>query len=378
MDSYIEKATRKSEELIRKQNITSMMNWDHERKVDHSISKVNEFIDVLGLDKVYVSTSGGKDSACLSRLCKSIDPTIKHVMFNTGLEYAATIKLAESQGAEIVPPKTSWVKFCEYHGYPVGSKQVSRRIHDANNTPIGCVITMFSHNYGLPNKWLHFLDSNLVDFPISNLCCDEFKKRPAKALKLNPIIGTRIDESENRRAAWKKSGCNSYSLNYKHGVSKPISLWSSKDIEQFIIDEDIQLSEIYTQYNEKRTGCVNCPYGAHLDGSRFDLLKKIEPKRYEYFIHTKLRKILAMSNVSIITDDDYMEYKEQIQKIVQKWHDIKSSNDNYLRWKCEYAKEYFTEKDIKEAVLHISKNKLKYDLTEILSCIERTYHEERN
>lgn len=380
MDLTLEQITRKSEEQIRKTHYKEMLLKPYEEKVNHSKALVHEFVNILGLDNVYVSTSGGKDSACLSRLCKNIYPDVKHIMFNTGLEYQVTIDLAKQQGAEIIPPKVSWVKFCEEQGYPVGGKGISRRIHDANNTLLGCAISLFSKNYGLPNIWLHFLNPNFVDFPISNKCCDEFKKKPSHLLNkvnLNPIIGTRISESRERSSAWKKSGCNSYSLDYKHGVSKPISLWCDDDVEQYIQDENVGLSMLYTQYEQKRTGCVNCPYGAHIvkqgevDESRFEVLKKLEPKRYEYFMHTKLRRILAMSNVPIPSDTEYTKYKDRWQEVIEKWRKRNKGNDNYLTFKCRYALQYFSKDEMKKAVIHISRNELKYDLSIILSCFDR-------
>lgn len=89
-DFTIELLARKSEEDLRTKKIRTMLEWSHEKKVLHSKALISEFIQTLGTENVYVSTSGGKDSACLSKLCKSIFPEIKHVMFNTGLEYSAT------------------------------------------------------------------------------------------------------------------------------------------------------------------------------------------------------------------------------------------------------------------------------------------------
>lgn len=372
MDARIEKITRESERLIRKQKMSELLSEDYDKKVKRSGVLVDEFVENLGLDTVYVSTSGGKDSACVSHLCKEKYPEIKHIMFDTGLEYQATKDLAKKQGAIIIPPKTGWKAFCEVKGYPVASKQVSKRIHDACVSPLGAVITMFSKSYHLSDKWLHFLDPEFVDFPISHRCCDEFKKRPAKRLKLNPILGTRIQESSQRKNAWKKSGCNSYSLNYKHGISRPISLWSDENVDQYIDEKNIELSEIYTQYEQKRTGCVNCPYGAQMDGSRFDLLKKLEPARYNYFINrTHLGYILALPGVEIIADEEYMQKMKIIQSSVKKWHKKAKGDDRYLSWKVDWLKERYTPEQIMRAVDHIRPN-LHYNYDDIKRKVEET------
>lgn len=372
MDKILESITRSSEAEIRKKMLPQLLSETHNKKVSRSSGLVNEFVNTLGLDNVYVSTSGGKDSACVSKLCKQQYPQIKHIMFNTRLEYQATINLAKKQGAKIIPSTTSWIEFCEKEGYPVGSKQVSKRIHDVRSGAISCAITLFSKNYGLSDKWLHFLSREFVDFPISQKCCNEFKKRPSHKTGLNPILGTRVQESSMRTSAWKKSGCNNYSLDYKRGVSHPISLWTDTDVEQYVNDEQVELSEIYTQYQQKRTGCVNCPYGAHCnDDSRFDLLKRIEPARYDYFMSTKLRKILALSDVDILSDLEYMLYKNLVQEDVKHWHKEAKGIDKYLAWKVRYALSIYTAVELLDGVKHIEMYPLKYPTEKILDEIEK-------
>lgn len=371
MDRLVEIETRKSEQRLRAAKIGELIHEPHEKKITRSKATVIEFEKILGKENVYVSTSGGKDSACLSCLCKGIDPSIKHIMFNTGLEYSQTIELARSQGAQIIPPKTNWKTFCNEKGFPAVSKHVSKRIHDAKISPIGCALTMFSKPYHLADKWLHFLD---MDIPISHKCCDEFKKKPSHQLKLNPIIGTRIAESAERKNAWKKTGCNSYNLDYTKGVSRPISLWNDGDVERYIEDNDIKLSEIYTQYEAKRTGCVCCPYGAHLEeNSRFDLLHEIEPKRYEFFMRTPLRKILLASGVAIESDPEYMADLEKAQEKISQWHEKAKGDDSYFSWKVRWSVDHFGKDAIIGAIWHIYKDGrgiLIKDPKEIIKAIE--------
>lgn len=354
MDDYIESITRKSEQKIRSQKMAEMLNEPHDKKVERSKSNVNEFCNILGLETVYVSTSGGKDSAVLSSVCKEVYPEIKHIMFNTGLEYKATIDLAKKQGAEIIPPTIGWVESCEKHGYPVVSKNISRRLHDIGRTSLSTCIALFNPTYGISDKWLHLTSDEFVNFPVSGYCCTEFKKNPSHKLKLNPIIGTRIQESEQRKSAWKKSGCNSYTKDYKHGVSRPISLWKDNDVNQYVSDNNVELSTIYTQYEAKRTGCKICPYGAQIDGSRFDLLKKLEPKVYDHFIYrTNLGHILMISGVNIESDPEYMRRKTFIDKRVNEWHKENKGEDNYLTYRVNKSLEHFSKEEIKDAVNHL-------------------------
>lgn len=62
----------KSEQALRKKHINELLNMDYHIKVERSNNTVNEFVDILKLENVYVSTSGGKDSAVLSKLCKNL------------------------------------------------------------------------------------------------------------------------------------------------------------------------------------------------------------------------------------------------------------------------------------------------------------------
>lgn len=373
MTPEIETITRESERKIRTAKLAGLMAEPYEKKVGRGKATVHEFVDVLGLPTVYVSTSGGKDSACLSALCKEEYPEIKHVMFDTGLEYAATVDLARRQGAEIIKPCTGWKAFCDMKGYPVGSKQVSKRIHDAKIGPKSCALTLYNKTYHLAHKWLHFMDE---DIPISPRCCDEFKKKPAKQLGLNPIIGTRIQESAERKNAWKKTGCNSYSMDGKHGVSRPLSLFTDEDIETYVIENNVQLSALYTQYQAKRTGCCICPYGAHLEDGplpRFDLLKLLEPKRYEHFMRTPLRRILLLSGVKIESDPEYMQELEETQKEVDAWHKEAKGMDNYFSWKIRWCVKQHGANAMIEAVKHIHKGNdsfLMYPLDTIVKAIE--------
>lgn len=352
-DDFLNDIQTESERRLRSQKMKQLLNDPLEKKEKRSKDTINEFEIILGKETVYVSTSGGKDSAVLSHLAKQVDADIKHIMFNTGLEYQATIELAKKQGAEIIKPTIGWVKSCEEHGYPIVSKNVSRRLHDIGRTPLLTCVALFGTTYGIANKWLHLTDKQFVDFPVSDYCCTEFKKKPSKKLKLNPIVGTRIQESNTRKSAWKKSGCNSYSKDFKHGVSRPISLWTDDNVNTYISSNNVELSAIYTQYEQKRTGCKICPYGAQVDGSRFDLLKTLEPKAYEHFMHkTLLGYILLISDVDIETDEDYMALKKACDERIKLWHEEHKKN-NYIDYKLDLALSHFTYEEIEKAIIHL-------------------------
>jgi 3'-phosphoadenosine 5'-phosphosulfate sulfotransferase (PAPS reductase)/FAD synthetase len=111
-----------------------------------------------------------------------------------------------------------------------------------------------------------------------------------------PIIGTLTDESSRRKQAWLKSGCNSFRKGKE--VSKPLSFWTEQDILRYLRDFHIPYASVYgdivedkngklSTTGEKRTGCIFCPVGCHLDKvNTFQRLKTTHPKLYDYCIHT--------------------------------------------------------------------------------------------
>ena len=353
----IEQITKESEAVIRERMMQQWLSLPLEKKEKRSRATVKEFTDILGRDNCYISISGGKDSRVLKDVVEAACGEMNLIMFNTGLEYLETIRYVKSLGATVIPPTISWEASCEAKGYPVVSKNTSEKINRIGATPISTAIALFNSTYGIASKWLHFTSDEFVDFPISGNCCEDFKKAPSRRMKLNPIVGTRIEESSDRRSAWKRSGCNSYTADGKHGKSRPLSIWKAVDIDRFIEREGIELSKIYTQYEQKRTGCKICPYGAQMDGSRFDLLKELEPASYNHFIYnTKLGYILMLSNVEIVSDQKYMQEKEKVQQRVQMWRKKNKGSDNYLQYKVKLCMKYFTKDQMIAAIKHLRDN----------------------
>jgi 3'-phosphoadenosine 5'-phosphosulfate sulfotransferase (PAPS reductase)/FAD synthetase len=104
---------------------------------------------------------------------------------------------------------------------------------------------------------------------------------------MKPIIGTLASESQRRRAAWLKTGCNAFDS--KKQVSKPLSFWHHTDILRYLKEYEIPYASIYgdivSDKNErlrttgsKQTGCSICPTGCHLDKeSKYIRMKQTHP-----------------------------------------------------------------------------------------------------
>lgn len=254
--------------------------------------------------KVYVSFSGGKDSTVLLDLARRIYPDIPAVFVDTGLEYPELREFVKTIPNVIwLKPEMNFRKVIETYGYPLISKEVSQKIYEARQKPNGAVAARFDDNsehnkkYGKRfsmSKWTWLKDS---DIPISHLCCNIMKKKPAKTYEKKtgnkPIVATMACESQNRRTAWLRFGCNSF--DGKRPISQPMSFWTEQDVLTYLSMFNIPYASVYGNIvkdkNNKlyttqcqRTGCVFCGFGCHLEKepNRFQRLKESHPKLWDY------------------------------------------------------------------------------------------------
>ena len=142
-------------------------------------------------------------------------------------------------------------------------------------------------------KWAFLLDA---DFKISDRCCYHMKKSPLKKFGkqsgLYPIVATMASESQQRRGAWLKTGCNAFEGTNK--MSKPMSFWTEQDVLEYIDVMGLEVAPVYGNllYSNgkyyfdgcQRTGCIFCGFGCHLEHepNRFQRLKETHPKLYDY------------------------------------------------------------------------------------------------
>lgn len=293
-----------------------------EDKIALSLTRIAEFYNRFP-NKIYISLSGGKDSTVLQYLVRKIYPDTPSVFIDTGLEYPAVREFALSQTNVIrIKPEMTYRKVIETYGYPLISKEVSRYIYVARNCPNGKTAQKFIHNnshdlkYGMGYsmvKWAALRDS---DIPISHKCCDVMKKKPAKKFEketgMHPITAMMASESRLRRNSWLKNGCNAFDSN--RPISNPMSFWTEQDVLEYIVKYNIPYAkEVYgdIKQNENgkyyntlcdRTGCIFCMFGVHLEKTndgyeRFNRLKKLYPKLYEYCMRDWDKGGLGIENV---------------------------------------------------------------------------------
>ena len=299
-----------------KDELKMMQSLPLEVKVLKTQQRIREWVTHFGVEGVYISFSGGKDSTVLLHLVRELYPDVEAVFVNTGLEYPEIQRFVKTfDNVRILYPEMNFKQvLCEY-GYPIISKDVAQTVYDAKSAGINSrVYSKFlpDSEYNIKYKghfsmvkWKPLLN---VDFKISHQCCNQMKKKPAKKYEKEtgkkPITGTMACESRLRENMWCQKGCNSFDV--KRPLSKPMSFWTEQDVLQYIKENNISIPSVYGEiipmnYQEVfegftcqycttgciRTGCIFCGFGAHLfkGESNFQKLKRTHPKQYDFCIN---------------------------------------------------------------------------------------------
>lgn len=275
-------------------------------KIAKTKDNIREFVREFGVDDVYVSFSGGKDSTVLLDIARKMYPEIEAVFVNTGLEYPEIQKFVKTfDNVRIVYPKKTFRQVISEYGYPVISKEVSYALYNARKGAIWAINKLSDKNMQSNGQkpifnYKKYAPLINVDFKISDACCRAMKKSPTHSIKKMPIIATMAEESLLRLQKWLEKGCNSFD-----GViaSKPMSFWTQQDVLKYIKINNLSIVSVYGEIVEKdgqtslldtelcttgcdRTGCIYCGFGAHLEKGegRFQRLKRTHPRLYEYCI----------------------------------------------------------------------------------------------
>lgn len=104
-------------------------------------------------------------------------------------------------------------------------------------------------------------------------------------------------ESARRQSVYLKIGCNAY--HKRDPTSQPMSFWTEQDVLAYLKMTGIPYASVYGEIVEengrltttgaKRTGCMFCMFGVHLEKkpNRFQRMALTHPKRYTslHWIH---------------------------------------------------------------------------------------------
>ena len=264
---------------------------------------------------VYVSFSGGKDSTVLLDIARKYDANIKAVYLDTWMEYPQVRQFVKSYDNVIrIKPEKSMKQIIEEDGWCFPSKDVAEMIDAVRRDKPWAIRKIngldkdgnkseYRQQY---TKW-----KNLVDAPfnISHRCCLDMKEFPVQKYErktgLKPIVALMADESARRKEAYMRTGCNSF--DGARPISKPMGFWSEQDVLQYIKKNNLPIASVYgsiCQQNEiggqlsiecencklmttgeRRTGCIFCTVGCHLDNfAKLKRLKQTNRNLYDYFM----------------------------------------------------------------------------------------------
>lgn len=311
-------------------------------KVRRTKQRIKEWVSEYGVDGVYISFSGGKDSTVLLDIARQLFANIQGVYVDTGLEYPEIREFVKTfDNITWVKPSMSFKAVIERYGYPMFSKEVSKAVYYARkqkdtpdkDTKLYTRLVSGDYKKSNPNtmydksRFKFMLDA---DFEISNKCCDIMKKSPLhnynKQTGKKAITAQMAEESMLRKAVWMKNGCNGF--NMKNPISNPMSFWKEQDVLQYIKQNNIRICSVYgdivpfypSEEFEKqigfddlgvtdstpllkttkcqRTGCMFCGYGCHLNNDkRFVNMKLTHPKQYEWIMKSRQQGGLGYKHV---------------------------------------------------------------------------------
>lgn len=314
-------------------------------KIALTRDRIRQWVFEYGVEGVFISYSGGKDSTVLLHIARELYPNMLAVFVDTGLEYPEIREFVKATpNVEWLKPKRNFKQTIEKYGYPFISKEVSGIVYGArfwlkkhgyfedkehlyDYREGGTVqyrqlmgkyetrkTTKFTMRYN-PIKYQFFLEA---PFEISNRCCGIMKKAPmhlfSEKAERHPITAQMASESRLRTAQWLQHGCNGFDMKYP--ISNPMSFWTEQDVLLYSKLYNVPLAPPYgniilTEGEEaelsadksildkrplldttgcKRTGCLFCGFGCHLEkpnDARFLRLKETHPQLYDYLMRPK-------------------------------------------------------------------------------------------
>ncbi len=101
-------------------------------KVAMTKVRIRDWVNEFGVNGVYVSFSGGKDSTVLLHLVREEYPDVTAMFCDTGLEYPEIREFVKTfDNVDWVKPKMNFRQVIEKYGYPMISKEVSECAYGA-------------------------------------------------------------------------------------------------------------------------------------------------------------------------------------------------------------------------------------------------------
>lgn len=309
------------------------------RKIGFTAARIAEWYNHYD-GKVHVSFSGGKDSTVLLYIVRNLFPEVPAMFVDTGLEYPEIREFVKTwDNVDIVKPDIPFNKVIKQYGFPVISKEIAHYVYYTRKgkgwsaAALGIIedfVTRKGKHMALrrggrydASRWKFLVDA---PFAISDKCCEVMKKKPAHKYahekKTFSMVATMTEESQLRTQIWMVNGCNAFGA--RNPVSAPMSFWTEQDVLHYIKQMNIPIASVYgdivqtadrgglTTTGAKRTGCMFCMFGAHLEKcpNRFQRMYFTHPKQWDYCINRLgLKQVLDYIHVPYEPEPDLFNYK---------------------------------------------------------------------
>lgn len=221
----------------------------------HPLQVIRKAIENHG-KSVAAAWSGGRCSTVMLHMAVMVDPDIKVMFVNTGVEFPETVRYVEKISKEwdlniiVVKPERTFWDIVKEHGFPSPRKPGDAKKRKKSG-----------------------------DIPP---CCKLLKKRPVKKFAEESgveaiITGMRAGESRVRALVLRQKGSQYYFVK-SEDIWKyhPLGFWSTRQVSDYVVENKIPKNAIYEKID--RNGCWPC---TAFVGWRENLMKA-NPKLYEF------------------------------------------------------------------------------------------------
>lgn len=312
------------DERWRQNQINLQLPYDVKKNI--ATSRIVEWYRTAGdyQKTVHVSV-GGLDSITLLALVReTLGEDIPGVSVSA-LEDKSVRAVHRQMGVIAVKPEKNMKQVIDEYGYPVISKAVSAKLSrlqvPGDTSPIIKAYMTgdegawggFKHNekFKLPDKWIKLfgglykefrpdLDCQIAPFKVSDQCCYWMKEYPMQKYSEEhnswPYLGLMQSEGGRRVYSLRMHGCNYVGKDTAR--SCPFNFFTHSEVLRLALELKVPIPTIYghiiqTKNGEyattgaKRTGCVMCGYGIHLDKRphKFDRLYDRNPVEWENWMY---------------------------------------------------------------------------------------------
>lgn len=212
----------------------------------------------------WVSWSGGRCSTVILHKALQVDPNIRVLFNDTGVEFPETYEFIDkirklwNVKLTILKPKTTFWKIVKEYGFPMLRGQYKDNSRSKDGRP---------------------------------MCCQLLKEQPLLDARIKcTITGIRVAESRMRMFAIAQWGQYYKASTLKRWQYHPIAFWSTNKLLAYIKKHQIPVNKVY-EMGQERCGCWPCTgyigwresiAKSHPKLHRFLMKQKGEPTLWEY------------------------------------------------------------------------------------------------